>query len=205
MRMQFTPHPDPHPSEGEREKRSLPGIWPKRWTRSSVAQACSLLYRRFSTCRRMQISGWHKVPNSADRKSAVQQSLTLCYGGWVFSSVFVLMASLINVARADALSEPNSKIKVPPIVPFALHAFPLTDVRLLDGPFKHAMELDEKYLLSLDVDRLLHNFRVNAGLPSTAEPLGGWEDPKCELRGHFVGHYLSACALMYTSTADPRF
>jgi DUF1680 family protein len=76
---------------------------------------------------------------------------------------------------------------------------------LLDGPFKHAMELDQQYILSLDVDRLLHNFRLNAGLPSSALALGGWEEPKGELRGHFVGHYLSACALMYASTGDPRF
>ena len=53
------------------------------------------------------------------------------------------------------------------------------------------MELDRQYLLSLDPDRLLHTFRLNAGLPSSAKPLGGWEEPKCELRGHFVGHYLS--------------
>ena len=51
-------------------------------------------------------------------------------------------------------------------------------------------------------DRLLHNFRVTAGIASTAEPLGGWEAPKSELRGHFVGHYLSACALLYASTGD---
>jgi uncharacterized protein len=43
---------------------------------------------------------------------------------------------------------------------------------------------------------------VNAGLSSSAQPLGGWEKPDCELRGHFVGHYLSACALMYSSTGD---
>ena len=67
------------------------------------------------------------------------------------------------------------------------------------------MELDQKYLLALDVDRLLHNFRKNAGLPSSARPLGGWEEPKVELRGHFTGHYLSACALMYASTGDERF
>lgn len=66
------------------------------------------------------------------------------------------------------------------------------------------MELDRAYLLSLDVDRLLHNFRVNAGLPSSAKPLGGWEEPNCELRGHCVGHYLSACAMMYASTGDER-
>jgi DUF1680 family protein len=57
----------------------------------------------------------------------------------------------------------------------------------------------------MDSDRLLHNFRVTAGLPSTAEPLGGWEEPKGELRGHSVGHYLTACALMYAATGEARF
>ncbi|MFL6448524.1 MAG: beta-L-arabinofuranosidase domain-containing protein [Bryobacteraceae bacterium] len=37
---------------------------------------------------------------------------------------------------------------------------------------------------------------------SSAKPFGGWEKPDCELRGHFVGHYLSGCALMYASTGD---
>jgi DUF1680 family protein len=82
--------------------------------------------------------------------------------------------------------------------------FPLSSVRLLDGPFKHAQDLDRQYLLSLDVDRLLYAFRANAGLPSKAKPYGGWEEPKSEVRGHFVGHYLSACALMYASTGDER-
>ncbi len=59
-------------------------------------------------------------------------------------------------------------------------------------------------MLSLDVERLLHTFRINAGLPSSAQPLGGWEEPKSEVRGHFVGHYLSACALMYAATGDAR-
>jgi uncharacterized protein len=58
--------------------------------------------------------------------------------------------------------------------------------------------------LSLGVERLLRNFRINAGLPVTAQALGGWEAPDCELRGHFVGHFLSACALMYASTGDAR-
>ena len=65
------------------------------------------------------------------------------------------------------------------------------------------MEADRQYLRSLPPDRLLHTFRINAGLPSTAQPLGGWEAPDCELRGHYAGgHYLSACALMYASTGD---
>jgi DUF1680 family protein len=91
--------------------------------------------------------------------------------------------------------------------PIALSAepFPLSQVRLLNGPFRDAMERDETYLLSLDCDRLLYNFRVNAKLPTQARPYGGWEAPSGELRGHSVGHYLSACSLMYASTGDTRF
>jgi DUF1680 family protein len=83
--------------------------------------------------------------------------------------------------------------------------FEMQQVRLLDGPFKDAMLRSQKYLLSLDADRLLHMFRVTAGLPSSAKPYGGWEGPKVELRGHSLGHYLSGCALMYASTGDERF
>jgi DUF1680 family protein len=59
--------------------------------------------------------------------------------------------------------------------------------------------------LSLDPDRLLRNFRVNVGLPTDAKPYGGWEAPNCELRGHSLGHYLSALSLMYASTGDAEF
>src|SRR6516164_9457038 len=90
-------------------------------------------------------------------------------------------------------------------VPLKAQPFPLQQVRLLDGPFKQAMRLDQEYLLSLEPDRLLHNFRVNAGLSSSAKPLGGWEAPDVELRGHTVGHYLSALALMYAASGDSRF
>ena len=91
------------------------------------------------------------------------------------------------------------------VVPIAARGFALTDVRLLDGPFREAMLRDQQFLLSLDVDRLLHTFRLNAGLPSSATPLGGWEAPDVELRGHSVGHFLTASALMYASTGDARF
>jgi uncharacterized protein len=119
-------------------------------------------------------------------------------------SLAALILSAYSVP-ADSLAGDRGKLKVHPVVPLKVEAFELEDVRLLDGPFKHAMELDEQYLLALDVDRLLHNFRVNASLPSAAKPLGGWEAPDCELRGHFVGHYLSACAQMYASTGDRRY
>lgn len=81
--------------------------------------------------------------------------------------------------------------------------FDLAAVRLLDGPFKKAQELDQMFLLRQDANRLLLSFKITAGIASWAKPIGGYESPGCELRGHAVGHYLSACALMYASTGDP--
>ena len=85
----------------------------------------------------------------------------------------------------------------PKVRPFAR-----TEVRLLGGVWQQAQDANLAYVKRLDAGRLVHDFRINAGLPSQAEPLGGWEKPDCELRGHFTGHYLSACALLYSSTGD---
>ncbi len=116
----------------------------------------------------------------------------------------VSLAMLQTRLQAEALDDGQAKAKVQPKIALKAQAFRLEDVRLLEGPFQRAMDLDKQYLLALDADRLLHNFRVNAGLPSSAKPLGGWEEPNGELRGHSVGHYLSALALMYASTGDEK-
>jgi len=79
----------------------------------------------------------------------------------------------------------------------------MKNVRLLPGAFSAAAEVNRKYLKTLPPNRLLHTFRLTAGIPSSAEPLGDWEKPDCELRGHFAGgHYLSACALAFASSGD---
>jgi uncharacterized protein len=89
------------------------------------------------------------------------------------------------------------------VVQWKVKPFPMRQVRLLYGPLREAQERDRVYLYMLPNDRLLHSFRLTAGLASTAQPLGGWEAPDGELRGHFAGgHYLSACALVYASTGD---
>jgi hypothetical protein len=58
--------------------------------------------------------------------------------------------------------------------------------------------------LKLEPDRMLHNFRVNAGLEPKAPVYGGWESVKTwediRAHGHTLGHYLTAAALMYAST-----
>lgn len=84
------------------------------------------------------------------------------------------------------------------VLPFELH-----DVKLLDGPFKHATDLNIHTLLNYEPDRLLAKFRVEAGLKPKAEHYGGWEDET--LAGHSLGHYLSACALMFNTTNDSAF
>jgi DUF1680 family protein len=81
--------------------------------------------------------------------------------------------------------------------PFDLH-----DVRLLPGVFSDDVEVNRRFLMGLDPDRLLVSFRNTAGLPTTAEPYYGWEAPNNELRGHFVGHYLSGCALLAAQLHD---
>jgi DUF1680 family protein len=86
----------------------------------------------------------------------------------------------------------------------AAETFPLRDVRVLEGPFHDAQQRGLAYLLSLDPDRLLHTFRLNAGLATTAKAYGGWEAPTVELRGHSLGHYLTASVLMYEATGDER-
>lgn len=87
--------------------------------------------------------------------------------------------------------------------------FRLRDVRLLNGPFRDAQLLTMSYLVQLSPDRLLHNFRVNAGLQPKAPVYGGWEsqEPWVEIRchGHTLGHYLSGCAHMYASTGTREF
>ncbi|XP_009125873.1 uncharacterized protein LOC103850835 [Brassica rapa] len=77
----------------------------------------------------------------------------------------------------------------------------LHDVRLDPSTFQwRAQQTNLEYLLMLDVDGLSWSFRKAAGLVAPGDPYGGWEGPGSELRGHFVGHYLSATAYMWAST-----
>jgi DUF1680 family protein len=111
-------------------------------------------------------------------------------------------ASLLVAASAYPQKALASVARLPP-VPRA-RPFPLGRVRLRPGPFLDGALRNRRYVMELELDRLLHMFRVTAGLPSTADPLGGWEQPANELRGHFTGHYLSACAMLHATLGDPE-
>lgn len=77
--------------------------------------------------------------------------------------------------------------------------FALSDVELLDSPFRHARDLNIDVLLSYDVDRLLAPYMKEAGLEPKAESFFNW----IGLDGHVGGHYLSALAMNYAATGNP--
>ena len=80
------------------------------------------------------------------------------------------------------------------------NTFPLGDIKLLNGPFKHARDLNIQVLLKYDEDRLLAPYRKEAGLPAKASCYPNWEG----LDGHVGGHYLSALAMNYAATGNPE-
>jgi uncharacterized protein len=109
-------------------------------------------------------------------------------------------------ALASEAGRPASGADLGNAVPLRAWEFPLSAVRLLDGPFRQAMETDKAYLLRLDPDRLLAGFRREAGLPKKADPYNGWEtipnEGRYSLAGQALGHYLSALSLLASATGD---
>lgn len=115
----------------------------------------------------------------------------------------LLFCSIIGSAQSYVPEMNNKKMKVKPVVPIKAYSFNLKDVKLLKSPFSHAMSMDSAYLLLIKPDRLLYRFYKHAGLPVKDSIYGGWE--KDGISGHTLGHYLSACAMMYASTGNKQF
>lgn len=105
------------------------------------------------------------------------------------------MGLLLAVEVFSLLASPETVLRA--------EAFALRDVRLLDGPFKEAMERNAAWLLALEPDRLLAGAREDAGLAPRAPRYGGWEQQG--VASHTLGHYLSACALQFAASGDARF
>jgi len=120
---------------------------------------------------------------------------------------------MISCQQKESIEESLIKKKGHEVVSFKALPFQITDVTLLEGPFKDATELNKKYILNYEPDRLLSKFRTNAGLEPKAEPYGGWESETLvsegiggqSLAGHTLGHYLSACVLMYNTSGENEF
>ncbi|HPN47539.1 MAG TPA: glycoside hydrolase family 127 protein, partial [Bacteroidales bacterium] len=115
------------------------------------------------------------------KADAMRYIKTLCY--ICLCSLFVFLSSLPLQAQKALYSD----------------QFPLQDVRLLDGPFKRAFDLNVQTLLKYDMPRLLQPFYKQAGLDNGARAFGNWAG----LDGHVGGHYLSALSIHYAASQDP--
>ncbi len=116
------------------------------------------------------------------------------------ASMMLAFISTQGNAQSYVPLKNDKRIAVQPQIPVRAYGVPLQDVRLLDSPFKTAMEADKTYLQFLQPDRLLNRFHLNAGLPAKGEIYGGWE--AMDISGFSFGHYLSAMAMLYAATGD---
>ncbi|MEV6110582.1 beta-L-arabinofuranosidase domain-containing protein [Streptomyces sp. NPDC051940] len=116
-----------------------------------------------------------------------------------------LAAAALMASGAPAAVADSPSTRLADSLSTRLAEFPLADIRLLDSPFRANMRRTCAYLKAVDPDRLLHTFRLTVGLPSRAEPCGGWEAPTVQLRGHTTGHLLSGLALAHAGTGDEEY
>lgn len=94
----------------------------------------------------------------------------------------------------------------------ALRTYTFKDVKVNESLFRKRMEINKSYLRELDDTCLLQNYYFEAGIiipglmtvedPSKANMHWGWEAPSCQLRGHFLGHYMSAAAAVVANDGD---
>lgn len=75
----------------------------------------------------------------------------------------------------------------------------MSNVILTDPYYMNAFDKEVDYLLSLEADKLLSAFRSTSGLEPKATVYGGWENT--EIRGHTLGHYLSAISTAYVNAS----
>jgi uncharacterized protein len=80
------------------------------------------------------------------------------------------------------------------------------NVKIHDGELRRREGANRDYLMRLTNDNLLINFKLEAGRyvgrGLASDSHGGWESPVCQLRGHFLGHWLSAAAIHYEMSGD---
>src|SRR5437773_5458375 len=124
---------------------------------------------------------------------------------YTFSRATLPIALLTLTLFGAALSSQSGAHRISNAVPDIARPLPLGAVRLMGGPLKQAQDLDAKYLLALEPDRMLAFYRKRAGLEPKAPPYGGWDGDDRNLTGHIAGHHLSAISIMWQATGDARF
>lgn len=85
----------------------------------------------------------------------------------------------------------------------------IKNVKLLESEKSVKRDRDIAYIMELDPQALLFPYYTEAGLNGLLNysmsdmPLhDGWDNPLCQIRGTFTGHWLSAAARLYQETGD---
>ena len=140
-------------------------------------------------------------PSPTDNSSVLKAG-TFVVSGRVPGTSFEPKATVVVKTGASAATPPGR----------VLEAFPLTRVTLdrdasgRETPFTKNRDKFHRGLAATNPDSFLYNFRETFGQPQPAgtRALGGWDSQTTRLRGHASGHYLTAIAQAYASTAyDP--
>ncbi len=111
--------------------------------------------------------------------------------------------STLLVLLTGAASGTIAQSAIAPVVPPRAAPFSPADVHLLDGPFKLSRDAAARYLLSLDMDRLLAPYLIESGLKPKAPPYPGWETTV--LPGVGLGFYLSGISYLAAGTGEREF
>lgn len=126
--------------------------------------------------------------------------------------LFLLLSQIVVLGQSHYPGQHIGLISIAETAPIQVKSFDMRDVKLLPSRFTENIERESAWIMALNVNRLLHSFRTNAGVYAGLEggydsvaKLAGWESLDCELRGHTTGHILSGLAMLYSTTSDEKY
>lgn len=114
-----------------------------------------------------------------------------------------ILILLIVTQSCSSISSCEYVTKAQQLVPYKVQNFSVGEVRLLDGLFKESQDAEARYLLSLDLDRLLAPFRIESGIEPRAPRYPGWETKS--LPGVALSFYLSGISRLYAMTGTSTY
>jgi uncharacterized protein len=120
---------------------------------------------------------------------------------WCFIALLGLAALELPLASCRSLTGQTSRRQS--AAPPRARSFKVGEVRLLGGPFKESQDAEARYLLTLDLDRLVSPFLLESGLKPKAPGYPGWETDS--LPGVALSFYLSGSARLYMATGNERY
>ncbi|MBQ7851187.1 MAG: glycoside hydrolase family 127 protein [Clostridia bacterium] len=120
-------------------------------------------------------------PAAGESSEAVTLTATVTFGGYTMNKTFDMTVEALPVSAH-------------------LRDFSMGDVTLLNPYEQNAFTKEVAYLKSLDADRLLKGFCTIGGVPSASSLYGGWESSA--IKGHTLGHYLTAVSQAYATSGD---